>query len=263
MLALGEASAFQAAARELRQNLQAGERRLELVRGDAEEVILLAFQPVEMCDIREDGDGPGDRSRAVTQRRAARQDVEVRAGVEAPADEAQIAVRLAALCRQIAEEQRVATGRNIIVEMPQSPVEMEMDVDRVGQVLSNLLSNALKYSSFDEPVLLSADTVGDEVVFRVVDRGLGIPAEELPYIFERFYRVPGITVQTGSGVGLGLGLYICHEIVERHGGRIWAESTPGEGSAFYVALPLVPRRKPAGAAHNGHYRSAHAAERQP
>lgn len=150
---------------------------------------------------------------------------------------------LVALCHQVADEQRAATGRRISVEIPQAPVTLEMDVDRISQVLANLLSNALKYSPADRPVVLSARTTDSEATLRVVDQGPGIPADELPHVFERFYRVPGITIQTGSGVGMGLGLYICHEIVERHGGRIWAESAPGKGSIFNVVLPVTPARK--------------------
>lgn len=172
-------------------------------------------------------------------------------------------VDLAALCRQAAEEQRAATERTILLEMPESPIELEMDVDRIGQVLSNLLSNALKYSPQEESVVLSAWMGDGEAVFSVADRGPGIPAEDLSRIFERFYRAPGVMVQTGSGVGLGLGLYICHEIVERHSGHITVESVPNQGSVFTVALPLVSAHKFASRSVNGLYGAAatsHAAE---
>ena len=72
------------------------------------------------------------------------------------------------------------------------------------------------------------------------DRGVGIPAEQLPHLFERFYRVPGVEVQTGSSSGVGLGLYIVQKIVERHGGHVSVESRVGEGSIFSVSLPLTP-----------------------
>ncbi|HLZ23267.1 MAG TPA: ATP-binding protein [Ktedonobacterales bacterium] len=150
---------------------------------------------------------------------------------------------LVEICRQVAEEQRAATERTILLELPEAPIELEVDVDRIGQVLSNLLSNALKYSPQDEAVVLSARLNEGEALFSVVDKGPGIPADDLPFIFERFYRVPGITVQAGSGVGLGLGLYICNDIVEHHGGRITVESAPNHGSVFTVALPLAPARK--------------------
>lgn len=150
---------------------------------------------------------------------------------------------LVGICRQAAEEQAAASGRAITLDVPDGSVPIEVDVDRISQVLANLLSNALKYSPQASPVTLTIARVGEEAVIRVRDHGQGIPPEELPRIFDRFYRVPGIQVQVGSGVGLGLGLYISCEIVERHGGRIWAESKQGEGSTFSVALPLaVPAR---------------------
>lgn len=144
-----------------------------------------------------------------------------------------------ALCRQVVEEQIAATDRHIIFEAPKEPIEVELDVDRISQVLTNLLSNALKYSPLESPVSLTITKGDGNVTFSVRDRGTGIPKAELLHIFERFYRVPGVEVQSGSGVGLGLGLYITKEIVERHGGHIWVESERGAGSAFHVALPLV------------------------
>lgn len=146
---------------------------------------------------------------------------------------------LAILCRQIAEEQTENAERPVSVKVPTAPVEAEVDADRIGQVLTNLLSNALKYSPEDRPVVLTLRPTRREALIRVHDEGPGIPADAMPHLFERFYRVPGIEVQSGTGVGLGLGLFICREIVERHGGRIWAESTLGHGSTFYVALPLA------------------------
>ncbi len=147
--------------------------------------------------------------------------------------------RLSDLCQQIVDEQAAATGRTIRFAAPEESLEVEVDADRIGQVLTNLLSNALKYSPASAPVTLSLTHEGETVILCVRDQGQGIPAEELPHIFDRFYRVPGIEVQSGSGIGLGLGLHICREIVERHGGHIWAESTVGQGSAFSVALPVA------------------------
>ncbi len=146
---------------------------------------------------------------------------------------------LTELCRQIVEEQMAATNRTITLIVPNEPVELELDAERVGQVITNLLVNALKYSPSTSPVSLTVTCSEERVLLGVRDAGPGIPAEALPHLFERFYRVPGIEPQSGSGVGLGLGLYLCHEIVARHGGQIWAESTPGSGSTFYVALPVV------------------------
>jgi signal transduction histidine kinase len=77
----------------------------------------------------------------------------------------------------------------------------------------------------------------------VQDQGVGIPADQLPHIFERFYQAPGIEKQIGSSVGLGLGLYIAQKIVEQHGGSIEVDSQPGSGSTFSVILPLVDASK--------------------
>lgn len=147
--------------------------------------------------------------------------------------------RLQELCQQVVDEQATATNRVITFTGPDAPVKVEVDVDRIGQVITNLLSNALKYSPTITPVSLTLEQAEESAVLCVHDEGPGIPAEALPHIFDRFYRVPGVEVQSGSGVGLGLGLHICREIVERHGGYIWAESTVGSGSTFYVSLPVV------------------------
>ena len=157
-------------------------------------------------------------------------------------------VSLIALCKQAMEEQIVATDRVIVFEATGDPFEVEVDGDRIGQVLVNLLSNALKYSAAHTPVTLTLERDEDTAIVRVHDEGPGIPSEALSRIFERFYRVPGIEVQVGSGVGLGLGLYISHEIVERHGGRIWVESETGAGSTFCVALRLARARSGSGVA---------------
>lgn len=145
---------------------------------------------------------------------------------------------LAALCQQVVDEQIAASERDVTLELPkQQQIELELDPDRISQVLTNLIANALKFSPPEAAVLVTVALAGDEAVISVRDHGLGIPPEQLPHIFERFYQAPNITVQSGSKIGLGLGLFISHEIVERHGGRLWAESTPGKGSTFAFTLP--------------------------
>jgi PAS domain S-box-containing protein len=146
---------------------------------------------------------------------------------------------VAALCQQIAEEQAAANSREITFVAQGTPTEMLVDGERVGQVVTNLLANAIKYSPAAEPVALAFVQQEEAGIICVRDKGPGIPEEALPHIFERFYRVPGIEAQNGSGRGLGLGLHLCQEIVERHGGQIWAESTVGSGTNFYVALPVA------------------------
>lgn len=146
---------------------------------------------------------------------------------------------LAALCQQVADEQALATNRQIRIAAPDAPVLVEADPERIEQVLYNVLANALKYSAESDPVLLTVERDGSDARVSVTDTGIGIAREALPHLFERFYRAPGVNVQTGSGVGLGLGLFISHEVLERHGGRIWVTSEPGAGTTVAFSLPLA------------------------
>jgi len=100
--------------------------------------------------------------------------------------------------------------------------------------LVNLIHNAVKFTKPGGEVVLEAVAANGEVRFAVRDTGIGIPAEDVSRIFERFYRVD--KSRTGSGTGLGLS--IAKHIVEAHKGRIWAESTEGQGSTFYFAIPI-------------------------
>lgn len=150
---------------------------------------------------------------------------------------------LAALCYQVVDEQIAASERPVTLELPEQQIELEMDPDRISQVLTNLIANALKFSPPEAPVRVAVALADDEAVISVHDQGLGIPPEQLPHIFERFYQAPNIAVQAGSKIGLGLGLFISHEIVERHGGRLWAESMPGKGSTFAFSLPTRAARR--------------------
>ncbi|MCL6430339.1 MAG: GAF domain-containing protein [Anaerolineae bacterium] len=113
---------------------------------------------------------------------------------------------------------------------------IQADEARLEQVITNLLSNALKFTTRGR-VAISARDLGSEVQVSVSDTGIGIPADQLQRIFERFYQVDGTS--TRSYRGAGLGLTICKHIVEYHGGRIWAESAEGEGSTFHFVLPKV------------------------
>jgi len=144
---------------------------------------------------------------------------------------------LVEVCREVVAEQRLLTERAIRLEAHAAPVLMLIDRDRLGQVLTNLVSNALKYSPEGTPVEVHVHLYGDTARILVCDGGPGIPEEQRALIFEPFYRAPG--AQDPSKRGWGLGLAICKEIVEQHGGRIWCESTPGAGSTFLVELPLA------------------------
>jgi signal transduction histidine kinase len=117
-----------------------------------------------------------------------------------------------------------------------------LDRHRILQVISNLVSNAVRFTHEGGKVDVRAAPSSDEICFSVVDSGQGIPAEDLPHIFERFWQRD----QPGGGTA-GLGLTIAKGIVEAHGGRIWVESEPGSGSTFTFALPIsgLARGRPA------------------
>jgi PAS domain S-box-containing protein len=119
-----------------------------------------------------------------------------------------------------------------------APVEERVvvaDRDKIGQVLNNLINNAVKYSPAGTNINVSCITRGDYVIVSVKDEGYGISEENLPKTFERYYRVEsGLTGVSGFGIGL----YLCYEIIKRHNGNIWAHSSIGKGSTFYFTLPL-------------------------
>ncbi len=115
------------------------------------------------------------------------------------------------------------------------------DGDRIAQVLTNYLTNALKYSADDTPIVAGLDVGVDGTTARVWvrDEGPGLDAAEQERVWDRFYRSADVEHRTGSSVGLGLGLYISRTIVERHGGRVGIESAPGAGATFWFALPTI------------------------
>jgi len=131
----------------------------------------------------------------------------------------------------LASEKDTVINEDIPVTLP----EIEADGERVRQVMVNLLSNAVKFSNDGGSVTVKGEVNGSELLVQVTDRGIGIPEEAMLYLFERFYQVNGSA--TRSAGGSGLGLYISRQIIEAHGGHIWAESKVGEGSTFSFALP--------------------------
>ena len=128
-------------------------------------------------------------------------------------------------------------AERIRVEAPENLPPVLADPDRLERILTNLLANALKYSEPSTEVTLALVEREGEVVASVSDQGTGIAAEELPHLFDRYYRTRGALEWRE---GLGLGLYIVRGLVEAHGGHIWAESEPGKGSTFGFTLPLAP-----------------------
>jgi signal transduction histidine kinase len=108
----------------------------------------------------------------------------------------------------------------------------------LGQVVDNLISNAIKYTQEGGWIAVSADVEDGYVVVRVEDNGIGIPPADQPYVFDRFYRVE--SERTADISGTGLGLAIVKTAIEKHKGRVWVESKPGKGSAFCFVLPALP-----------------------
>jgi len=151
---------------------------------------------------------------------------------------------LATIVQETVQEQRMINPRrSILLEGPiEEPVPIRADADRIGQVISNYLSNALKYSSGEKAVTVSLAREGPVARVSVRDDGPGLPPAERERIWERFHRARGVEVQTGSGVGLGLGLYISKTIIAWHGGHVGVESTPGHGATFWFTLPLAQQQ---------------------
>jgi signal transduction histidine kinase len=144
-------------------------------------------------------------------------------------------VDLAAYAREVAE--RHNSSRHPVTVAAEGDLSGLYDPVRIVQLLENLVENAVKYSPDGGAVRVRVWREGAWNHLSVMDRGIGIPAAELPLVFSRFYR--GTNVDDRRFSGMGLGLFICRAIAEQHGGRISVSSTPGKGSTFYVQLPAV------------------------
>ena len=137
--------------------------------------------------------------------------------------------------------QPLAEEKSIVLELTSSPKVSEVigDSDRLQQIVWNLLSNAIKFTPEEGKVEVRLESVGDEAQIQIIDNGIGIAPDFLPYVFDRFRQADSST--TRSYGGLGLGLAIVRHLVEQHGGKVDAENNPGEGAKFTVALPLAQR----------------------
>ena len=140
-------------------------------------------------------------------------------------------------------------GYDIRVEEPDNPPLVLMDHEQIEQTLTNLIENAIKYSPQGSVIRVRVSTSETELIVSVSDQGIGIPQRELEAVFNKFYRVKQARLPWSSArppAGTGLGLAICASIIRAHGGRIWAESAPGEGATLTFTLPLA-RERPQGA----------------
>ncbi|HEX9074535.1 MAG TPA: ATP-binding protein [Anaerolineae bacterium] len=146
-------------------------------------------------------------------------------------------VQLRTLIRDVVDEMRMRTEAHwFVVDLPAALPRVSADSRRIRQVLHNLLENAIKYSKSGQ-ITISCEVEDADVLVSVSDQGEGIPVEFLDQVFERFFQIDGASTRRIGGSGLGLS--ISRGIVEAHGGRIWAESTPGQGSTFRFTLPLA------------------------
>jgi two-component system, OmpR family, phosphate regulon sensor histidine kinase PhoR len=154
-----------------------------------------------------------------------------------PGDGRQERFDLAAVGREVAEHLRATTSRHEIRVAGDGTIPVQGDRERIARVISTLLENGIRFSPAGGPVEMHIEATGAEATVSVRDRGLGIPRDRQDRVFERYYRAHAGTPDDPGG--LGLGLEVSRAIVQRHGGRMWFESAPGEGSTFHFALPLA------------------------
>lgn len=152
-------------------------------------------------------------------------------------DYAEETIDLNALVRDIADTMQQINTTHTITIHGALPTHITGDSDRLGQVFTNLISNAIKYSPQASQVDISLSASQDTVTVSVRDYGIGIPKEHQGKIFDRFYRISDGHNKTIPG--LGMGLYISSEIIKRHGGSLWVESAEGQGTTFFISLPIT------------------------
>jgi signal transduction histidine kinase len=134
------------------------------------------------------------------------------------------------------EAQFRSAEHSLVLDSPGNLPTVNVDGRRIRQVLENLIDNAVKYSMANTEIKIIAQHLDHELTISVLDQGIGIPREELPRVFDRFFRSGRSQVQGKQGVGLGLP--ICKKLIEAQGGRIWIESEEGKGSKASFALPI-------------------------
>lgn len=140
------------------------------------------------------------------------------------------------LCREVVEDQRMRSGRQIELQLPCNPVIVQADCKRLTQVVINLVGNALHYALEDTVISVSVRMSPQNVLFQVHNEGPALSPEQQTHLFDPFYRTP--YGETHFREGWGLGLTVSKEIVERHRGQIWVKSLEGEGTTFFVQIPL-------------------------
>jgi signal transduction histidine kinase len=137
--------------------------------------------------------------------------------------------------QEMAQQKKNLISRDLAPSLP----EIQADGFRIKQVIVNLLTNAIKFSPEGSSIYVKAESRDSELLVQVIDCGIGINQADIPAVFDRYYQAKN----RGDADGVGLGLYICRQIIEAHGGRIWAESIEGVGSTFSFALPIASARQ--------------------
>lgn len=139
------------------------------------------------------------------------------------------------LINEVTEESKAILKSHEIIFNAEDEISIIADHDKIGQVLDNLISNAIKYSPGGGIIAIHSSVIDDKVQVSVSDSGIGIKPHDQQNIFSRFYRVEN---HNSTIAGFGIGLYLCDEIIKCHNGKLWMESEYGKGSTFYFTLPL-------------------------
>ena len=147
-------------------------------------------------------------------------------------------VDLPALVRKVVSRiESQAEGHKVALDLPADMEPVLAEPQKLDQVMLNLIGNALKYSPGGGEVEIAVKRLKEKAMVSVADHGMGIPPDQLPFVFDKYHR--GGKAADGGIRGSGLGLFVTKSIVETHGGRIWAESTEGEGTTMIFTLPLA------------------------
>ncbi|HZU67286.1 MAG TPA: hybrid sensor histidine kinase/response regulator [Ktedonobacteraceae bacterium] len=146
---------------------------------------------------------------------------------------------LVELCQQVLDAYTTGAGLALVFESDAAPVEVDVDRERIGQVLIHLLSHARKHSPVGTPISITLHHSHKAAIIEVRDSGIGLEHELLPHIFEPFYRAPEIEAPATMRPNISPGLYLSRYIIEQHGGSIEVQSIPGEGNIFSIMLPLA------------------------
>jgi signal transduction histidine kinase len=146
---------------------------------------------------------------------------------------------LVELCQQVLDAYTTGAGLALVFESDATPVEVDVDRERLAQALIHLLSHARKHTPLGSPITITLHQRRDQVLIELQNKGVGITQDQLPHLFNPFYRIPEVETLTTRTPNINLGLYLSQQIIERHGGRIEVQSTPGEDNTFSVILPLA------------------------